>query len=218
MFLESSSLISPNEYLSRRHLCTLWWDHSCVTQPPHILQFVHRTGNTNLRGSSLNSWPPAYFVWILLLCSCWICNSFTCWIESKPFKQEVNCRVIFPPYGECSLGHQLKWLWSTLRSVKLEFHHRYFEEKYFFAKKCSAQLWSFHFVLFCPKQRCWQIGRLYFQHTTLPCPTFNKVDFIWYPLAGIFLKCWTVEKCKIKSDFKTALWIIVKRDQTEYIC
>ena len=46
---------------------------------------------------SLYGWPPIYFVWIQLLCFCWISNSFTCSVKSKPVKQEVSCTVLIPP-------------------------------------------------------------------------------------------------------------------------
>ena len=38
-----------------------------------------------------------YFVWIQLLWFCWIKNSFSCFVKSKPVKQEVCCTVILPP-------------------------------------------------------------------------------------------------------------------------
>ena len=34
-------------------------------------------------------WPPVYFDWIQLLCLCWMSNSFTCLVKSKPLKQEI---------------------------------------------------------------------------------------------------------------------------------
>ena len=45
----------------------------------------------NLRWSiPLCNWPPVYFVWIQLLCFCWISNSFTCLVKPKPVKQDVS--------------------------------------------------------------------------------------------------------------------------------
>ena len=46
--------------------------------------------NTNLRGSIPYGGPPVYIVWIQLLCKCWMNNSFTCLVKSKPVKQEVS--------------------------------------------------------------------------------------------------------------------------------
>ena len=46
------------------------------------------------REVSLCGWPPFLFVWIQLLCFCWMNNSFTCLVGSKPVKQEVSHKVI----------------------------------------------------------------------------------------------------------------------------
>ena len=43
---------------------------------------------------SLYGWPPAYFVYIQLLCLCCINSSFTCLVKSKPVKQEVSRTVV----------------------------------------------------------------------------------------------------------------------------
>ena len=45
---------------------------------------------------SLYVWPTINFVWIQLLCLCWINNNFTCLVNSKPVKQEVSCTEILP--------------------------------------------------------------------------------------------------------------------------
>ena len=57
----------------------------------------------------LYGWPLVYFVWIQLLCLCWMSNSVICLFKTNPVKQEVSCTVILPPtYGECLLVTMMK--------------------------------------------------------------------------------------------------------------
>ena len=60
--------------------------------------------HTNLMGRTTGTVPhPIYFAWIQLIFLCWINNSFTSLVKTKPVKQEVTRTVILPPYGERSM-------------------------------------------------------------------------------------------------------------------
>ena len=52
------------------------------------------------------------FVWIQLLCLCWLRISFTCLVKSKPAKQEVTRSVILPSMVSVYGWHN-EPLWST---------------------------------------------------------------------------------------------------------
>ena len=78
-------------------------------------------------------WPPVYFVWIHLLCLCWISNSFTCLVKSKPFKQEVSYTVILPP--------MVSVLWPDHQQIF--FQH----SVYFYDLASGTYTFSHHFFL-----------------------------------------------------------------------
>ena len=46
-----------------------------------------------------NGWSPANLIWIQLFCVCWMDNSFTSVVKSKPVKQEVGSTVILPHWS-----------------------------------------------------------------------------------------------------------------------
>ena len=59
---------------------------------------------------------PIYSGWIQLLCLCWMNNSFTSLVKSKPVKQEVRPTVILPPtVSVLCLNPLLLWLWYDSR-------------------------------------------------------------------------------------------------------
>ena len=60
-------------------------------------------------------WRPVYFVLIEVLCYCWISNSFTCLVKSKPVKQEVSRTVILFP--------MVTVLWSILKAHSAQRDH-----------------------------------------------------------------------------------------------
>ena len=78
--------------------CT--WNNSCL---PRWQQRTLTIGEV-----SLYIWPPVYFLWIQLLCLCWMNNCFTCLTKFKPVKQEVSRKMILPLWW-CSLVTD--WLW-----------------------------------------------------------------------------------------------------------
>ena len=49
-----------------------------------------------IRGSITVRLTSCFFVWIPLLWFCWMNNRFTCFVKSKPVKQEVSHAVILP--------------------------------------------------------------------------------------------------------------------------
>ena len=57
------------------------------------LKILMQPENTNLRGR-INVRETDLFQ---LLCLCWMINSFSCLVKSKPVKQEVSHSVIHPP-------------------------------------------------------------------------------------------------------------------------
>ena len=86
----------------------------CLNQRTHI----HRGHITVPR------WHPVYFVLIKLFGLCWISESFTSLVESKPVKQEVSRTVILPPMVSIVfLNRELLWLrqkfWLELQLIDL---------------------------------------------------------------------------------------------------
>ena len=64
--------------------------------------------NTHHRGSITVRLTSCFFLWIQLLCLCWMNNCFTCLTKFKPVKQEVSRKMILPLWW-CSLVTD--WLW-----------------------------------------------------------------------------------------------------------
>ena len=102
----------PNDDKRRKKVnwrrCQFWkYRFTCLTCP---------SGGGEV---SLNNWHKVYFVWIQLLCLCWLSNSL---VKSKPVKQEVRHTEWYFPYGECSLIIRLslcQWvgLWVTTLEI-----------------------------------------------------------------------------------------------------
>ena len=54
------------------------------------------TEDTQILCKGMNGRVPALFIWIQLLCLCWIRNRFTCLVNSKSIKQVVSHEVKLP--------------------------------------------------------------------------------------------------------------------------
>ena len=79
--------------------------------------FRHLHQGTLIHGEvSLYGWSPVCFVCIQLICLCWMNNSFTCFVKSKPVKQKVSCTVILPLWWEFS-AFTFYYLWKQCNSA-----------------------------------------------------------------------------------------------------
>ena len=131
--------------------------------PVWVIRLVqsHRTTTSFLRLAHrsltyeevlLHGEPWVYFVWIQLLCLCWMIGSLTCLVKSKPVKQEFIHSVILPPMVSFLSCHHLYSVSPNYVDEKMLLHRKSQYQNFFPSR---SQIFINHHL--CRKKYCKEV-------------------------------------------------------------
>ena len=133
-------------------LCPVWvirlvQSHRTTTS---FLRLAHRS--LTYEEVLLHGEPWVYFVWIQLLCLCWMIGSLTCLVKSKPVKQEFIHSVILPPMVSFLSCHHLYSVSPNYVDEKMLLHRKSQYQNFFPSR---SQIFINHHL--CRKKYCKEV-------------------------------------------------------------